>query len=153
MIVYYPPEADLFQSEASVLVNPVNAAGAMGAGMAKQFAARFPEIVGPYRLACRTRKLVAGSCILLPSRNRLIACVATKDHWRFPSRLEYVEQGMDDLVEKISGLTRVPARVAVPALGCGLGGLDWEQVRPVIVRACERRKEIVWELYAARNGT
>lgn len=146
---------DLFDVGAEVLVNPVNTVGAMGAGLAKQFATRWPRMLHDYVRACRAGELQPGT--VHAWRNpaalqavptvphaaddrrwdpfwvspRWIVNVPTKRHWRDPSRLADVEQGLAALAAWIEATE--PSWVAVPALGCGLGGLPWPQVRDLSV--------------------
>lgn len=111
---------------ADVLVNTVNLQGAMGAGLAKQFARYYPEIVGPYKHACRTNRIGIGRLHVLNVRHVLIINFPTKDDWRKPSRTEYITAGLDHLVE-ISQQHPFHT-LALPPLGGGLGGLNHKEV-------------------------
>jgi O-acetyl-ADP-ribose deacetylase (regulator of RNase III) len=124
---------DLLKADADALVNPVNCRGVMGAGLAKQFRQAYPAVFEVYRRLCQARALMPGSMLVCPTgheRPRWIVHFPTKDHWREPSDIADIEQGLDSLREEIAdhGITSI----AVPALGCGLGGLDWGDVRPLI---------------------
>ena len=124
---------DIFAQPADVLVNPVNWVGVMGRGLALQFKRRYPAVFRAYRQACRDDALRPGPVLLLPTgsaRPRAIAHFPTKRHWRDPSRVEDIDAGLRDLATTIRRL-RAPS-IAVPPLGCGLGGLDWHIVRPLI---------------------
>ena len=124
---------DIFDQPADVLVNPVNCVGVMGRGLALQFKRRYPAVFRAYRQACRDGELCPGRVLLLPTgsdRPRAIAHFSTKRHWRDPSRIEDIDAGLCHLATTIRRL-RVPS-IAVPPLGCGLGGLDWHTVRPLI---------------------
>lgn len=125
---------DLFQSDSQVLVNPVNCVGVMGKGLAKAFADRFPSILTPYKRACASNQLRPGQVqfLTLPD-GTVIANLPTKDHWRNPSQLDWVAAGLDALVAKMTA--RGLSSVALPPLGCGLGGLRLDQVRPEVERA------------------
>lgn len=129
----------LFQSNAQVWVNPVNCIGVMGAGIAKKFALQFPDVLNYYRHACNTKtRIVPGGLIAVPQHDispppEWVVCLATKDHWRTPSKLEWIDSGLKSLArwsrdEQITSL-------AIPAIGCGLGGLDWTVVKPMIIDA------------------
>jgi O-acetyl-ADP-ribose deacetylase (regulator of RNase III) len=122
---------DLLQSDAQVLVNPVNCVGVMGKGLAQAFAEHFPGILAPYKRACAEGRLRPGQVqfLTLPD-GRAIANLPTKDHWRNPSRIEWVASGLAALRSKMAarGLTTV----AVPPLGAGLGGLPWPYVASAI---------------------
>lgn len=124
---------DIFAQSAVALVNPVNCVGVMGRGLAVQFRRRFPDAFEPYRQACRDRALRPGRVLVWPTRRpapRWIVHFPTKRHWRDPSRLEDIDAGLRDLAAAVRR-HRMPS-VAVPPLGCGLGGLDWASVRPLL---------------------
>ena len=139
---------DLFSSRCEAWVNPVNTVGVMGAGLALAFRRRFPAMVRDYQLRCRRRLVRPGEPYLYrqPSGPSIL-CFPTKRHWRDPARLEDV----------LAGLLALPALVAaeglrslaVPALGCGLGGLAWPEVRPHLERHLGELG-IPVELYAPR---
>ena len=75
----------------------------------------------------------------------MIICLATKDDWKNSSKIEYVSAGLDDLVNQIKALGI--RSVAIPKLGCGLGGLDWGKVRPLIVEKMSAIDGINVEIY------
>jgi O-acetyl-ADP-ribose deacetylase (regulator of RNase III) len=127
---------DLFASGAEALVNAVNTAGVMGKGLARAFKDRFPESFEVYRRACDAGEVAIGKVLVVERREapRWIVQFPTKRHWRSKSRLEDIRAGLVDLIEQVR--VRAIASIAVPALGCGLGGLAWDDVRPVIVDAC-----------------
>lgn len=125
---------DLFESGCSTLVNAVNCHGAMGAGIALEFKRRFPAMFADYRRRCRRGEVRLGHPYLWRPEDDVGPSVLnfpTKDHWRDPSHLEAIADGLAWLRShyrqwRISSL-------AVPALGCGHGGLRWEEVRPVLI--------------------
>ena len=133
---------NLFETGASVIVNPVNTVGVMGKGLALEFLRRYPENFRHYAAACARKRLKPGGILVFGPQTRApryIANLATKDHWRNPSKLEYVERGMADLALWLSqnvALKQVDS-IAIPALGCGLGGLEWNEVLPVIRTALD----------------
>ncbi|GII29152.1 macro domain-containing protein [Planotetraspora mira] len=123
---------DLLRDDAQALVNTVNTVGVMGRGIARQFKREFPDVFTAYAEACADGRVQPGH--ILPVRlgdgDRWVLNFPTKRHWRQRSRLDDVEAGLDDLARI---LVRLDIRsVAVPPLGCGNGGLDWSQVRPLI---------------------
>ena len=135
MTIEYCPKGNIFDSTAQVLVNPVNCVGIMGAGLAKQFADNFPDLLVGYREMCRLGKMQPGTVPLYkhiknPGDFYTIALFPTKNHWREPSELEYIESGLQDLHEKLQ--MDGYQSVAIPKLGCGLGGLRWNDVDPLI---------------------
>ena len=125
---------DLLRSGADALVNPVNTVGVMGRGLAAQFKRAYPDNYLAYRAACRAGRVRIGEMFVvglgLVSIPRWIINFPTKRHWREPSRLADIELGLDDLCRVILELGM--SSVAVPALGCGLGGLDWTEVELLI---------------------
>ena len=126
-------EGDLTNASVDALVNPVNTAGVMGKGLALQFKKAFPDVFTAYARACKQREVSIGRMHVVhrSSAPHFIINFPTKQHWRQPSKLEYIEQGLVDLVTQIREL-RIES-IAIPPLGCGLGGLDWGEVRPRIV--------------------
>jgi len=136
-------------SSAEAFVNTVNTVGVMGKGIALQFKIEFPQNYAVYRDACLKHNLqigqlltVADSSLLLG--NRLIINFPTKTHWRLPSEYRYVEKGLQALDELIT--KKEIKSVALPALGCGNGGLDWLLVKEMICRYLEPL-DIVIEVY------
>lgn len=131
----YDTQGNLFDSLAVALVNPVNCKGVMGKGLALEFRRRFPEDYETYRRACQAGEVRPGRILVtetLAGWPQYLVHFPTKDDWLKPSRLEWIETGLVDLRRWIES-TGI-ASIAMPALGCGLGGLDWGQVRPVIGR-------------------
>jgi len=116
------------------ITNPVNCLGVMGAGMAKTFRDRFPVMYEDYRRKCKAKQIKIGEPDLYKDASgKWILNFPTKYHWKNPSELRYIEAGLDYLVNHISvwGITGL----AVPALGCGLGGLSWSKVGPIMTKA------------------
>jgi O-acetyl-ADP-ribose deacetylase (regulator of RNase III) len=126
---------DMFDSGAEVLVVPVNCVGAMGAGVAHAARRRLRPESRTYRDLCAAGLVRPGYVHLVyppQPRPRAVAFVATKDHWRDPSRLEWVDWCLKALADC---LTQDHIRTcAVPALGCGHGGLDWADVELLVQR-------------------
>jgi len=124
-------DGDLFASGAAALVNPVNCVGVMGAGLAKQFKQRFPAMFADYQVQCAARFYQPGDCrIWRRPEQPLIVNIATKDHWREPSQIAWVDRGLRSLAAMLepNGIRSI----AVPPLGCGLGGLPWSEIRNLI---------------------
>lgn len=129
---------NLFASECDVLVNPVNAVGTMGKGLALVFRDRFPSNNRLYLAECRAGKLRAGGLFMGPGEAGdagWVANLATKGHWQFDSEIGFVESGVRALRQWIEANPDLGIRsVACPALGAGLGGLQWPEVLGVIER-------------------
>jgi O-acetyl-ADP-ribose deacetylase (regulator of RNase III) len=125
---------NILASEVEALVNTENTVGVMGKGVALQFKQAFPANYKAYRVACKGEKVELGRMFVWDSGHlglqRYIINFPTKKHWRTKSRLADIQTGLDDLVRIISELDI--QSIALPALGCGNGGLDWDEVRPLI---------------------
>lgn len=129
MITYV--EGSLFESPAQVLVNTVNTKGVMGKGIALEFKRIYPEMFREYRDLCDQQKLGIGTLHLYKTPHKWILNFTTKKHWRQPSRIEYVEAGLQTFV-KVYGEKGITS-AAFPPLGCGNGQLDFErQVKPLM---------------------
>lgn len=128
-MIKFVPGMDIFDHPINVtLVNTVNTVGVMGAGLAKEFKRRYPELNRLYRAACQSGEFGIGYILDWRSVNgRRVLCFPTKKHWRNPSRLEYIELGLRELA------TMNLEAVALPMLGCGLGGLAWVDVRALMI--------------------
>ncbi|MXV12222.1 Appr-1-p processing protein [Xanthomonas sp. LMG 8992] len=124
---------DLFASHAQVYTNAVNCAGIMGKGIAQAFKRRYPAMFEDYAVRCREGRVRIGEPYLYQDVSGLrILNFPTKRHWRSPSRLEDIAAGLDYLAAHL-GEWDVRS-LALPPLGCGNGGLDWEDVGPLIYR-------------------
>ena len=127
---------DLFDDPAEAYVNPVNCVGVMGAGLALQFRTRYPRYFQAYADCCREGGIAPGSVHLFATRERqprYIISFPTKRHWRDRSRLADIEAGLKTLRQAVIDYS--VRSVAVPALGAGLGGLEWAQVSARITKA------------------
>ncbi len=124
---------DLLQVEADAIVNTVNTVGVMGKGIALQFKQQYPDNYEFYRQACERGEVQPGRMLVFETgrlQPRFIINFPTKRHWRAKSRIDDIEAGLQDLVRVLQ--ERHVESVALPALGCGHGGLDWRQVRTLI---------------------
>lgn len=124
-------KGNMFESNADCLVNTVNCEGYMGKGIAYQFKMRFPENNKSYVKACKSGELAVGRLHHYVENGITIINFPTKDKWRNPSKIEYVIQGMESLVELLPKLE--VKRIAIPPLGCGNGGLAWTDVKKIII--------------------
>jgi O-acetyl-ADP-ribose deacetylase (regulator of RNase III) len=128
---------DILRADADALVNTVNCVGVMGRGLALQFRETFPENFKAYEVACKRRKVQPGKMFIFETMSmtnpKYIINFPTKRHWRDKSSLEDVDAGLIALRDEVR--KRGIRSIAIPPLGCGLGGLDWEKVRPRIEAA------------------
>jgi O-acetyl-ADP-ribose deacetylase (regulator of RNase III) len=135
---------DILIADTEALVNTVNCVGVMGRGIALQFRKAYPENFKVYEAACEREDLRPGKMLVfetgLLTGPRYIINFPTKRHWKGKSKMEDIDAGLPSLVQEIK--ERGIRSVAVPPLGCGLGGLDWNKVRPKIMRAFEELPEV-----------
>jgi O-acetyl-ADP-ribose deacetylase (regulator of RNase III) len=138
-------QGNLIESKAEALVNTVNTVGVMGKGIALMFKEAFPENFKAYEAACKREEVKLGKMFVTERRDmfgpRWIINFPTKGHWRYPSRLEWIEAGLQDLKRLIAD--RRIRSIAIPPLGAGNGGLDWKNdVRPRIEAALAEMPEL-----------
>ena len=130
-------QGDILRADAEALVNTVNCVGVMGRGIALQFRKAFPENFNAYKVVCDRGELQPGRMMVSDlgrlTHPRYVVNFPTKRHWKGKSRMEDVEAGLVALVEEVRA--RGIQSIAIPPLGCGLGGLDWRDVRPRIEEA------------------
>src|SRR5215813_9310019 len=128
---------DILETDAEALVNTVNCVGIMGRGIALQFKNAYPENFRVYEAACDRGEVQPGRMFVFETRQmtnpKYIINFPTKRHWRGKSRIEDIEAGLKALQHEIQ--KRGIRSIALPALGSGLGGLDWRDVRPRIDEA------------------
>ena len=160
-------DGDMFFSRNQTLTISVNTKGVMGAGLASRAKYTFPHVYVEYQDACKRRDLTVEKPFLLkreysfdehmtdapenldqPNDERRFLLFATKNDWRHPSKIEYIEDGLKWLVENAKRLGIFS--LAMPALGCGLGGLRWHRVGPLMCRYL-RRLNIPCEVYLPRG--
>ena len=136
MIVY--KSGNLLADTAEALINTVNTKGVMGKGIALAFRQAFPRNYLEYREACQKAQVGIGRLLVIQDTNpvygaKLIINLPTKTHWIYPSEYSYVEAGLHALRQFIMQY-RVTS-VALPALGCGNGGLNWQVVKGMVETA------------------
>ncbi|WFU62704.1 type II toxin-antitoxin system antitoxin DNA ADP-ribosyl glycohydrolase DarG [Bradyrhizobium brasilense] len=130
-------QGNLLEAKADALVNTVNTVGVMGKGVALMFKDAYPENFNACEAACRSDEVKVGKMFVTERRQmfgpKYIVNFPTKAHWRFPSRMEWIVQGLEDL--KLVIKTKGIKSIALPPLGAGNGGLAWKDVRPKIEAA------------------
>lgn len=126
---------NLLESEADALVNTVNTAGVMGKGIALQFKNMFPNNFKQYADACKNKELAIGKLLVTEEKSMLLGTkmiinFPTKTNWRLPSEYQYIEIGLMELVKIIK--EKNIKSIAIPPLGAGNGGLNWQKVRQIL---------------------
>ncbi len=139
----------LRQDDVDAIVNTVNCVGIMGKGIALQFKNKWPDNFRAYEAACKAKEVRPGRMFVFDSgglvKPNYIINFPTKDHWRGKSRIEYIREGLKDLVARIKQLGI--RSIAVPPLGCGSGGLEWSEVEPMIENAFAGLPELEVRLF------
>lgn len=148
-------DGNIFDSKCQTLVNPVNCVGVMGTGLALKFKYEFlPDMYREYRTRCALGLLKPGKCylwrdrILTGENVKSVLIFPTKDHFRNPSRLEWIIKGLEYIEWNYQGWEI--KSIAFPALGCGLGGLMWKDVKPIMLE-CLSRMHLPIEIYGPKN--
>jgi O-acetyl-ADP-ribose deacetylase (regulator of RNase III) len=143
-------QGNLLEAPAEALVNTVNTVGVMGKGIALMFKEAFPENYRMYREACQSKNVKIGRVFATERRDfvsgpKWIINFPTKEHWRTPSRIEWIREGLADLRRFIE--EHAIRSIALPPLGSGNGGLDWRKVRPLIVEVLEPLQDVTITVY------
>lgn len=141
---------NLFEEDAEAVVNAVNCVGVMGRGIALQCKKAFPANFKAYAKACKRGEVKIGRMFVFETEGlanpRYIINFPTKRHWKGKSRLADIDAGLKSLAAEIK--KRDIRSIAIPSLGCGFGGLDWDEVRPRIEAAlsdCPDLRAVVFE--------
>ena len=139
-------EGNIFNSSANLLVNPVNLAGVMGAGLALEFKKRFPVNFRVYRSFCNNKDWLNVTCCYYEN-GVTVFNLPTKYHWRDNSSQALIEKGLTELVSYVN-LNKEIKSIAIPALGTGLGNLSWQEIRTILEkRLVEIREDVVITVY------
>lgn len=123
---------DLLKSSSEALVNTVNCEGVMGKGMAYQFKLKYPTMEPDYKKACESGELAIGKLHYWKGDGKIIINFPTKNKWRANSKIEYIEIGLDLLIELIQ--EQNITSISIPPLGSGNGGLVWSDVKTIIIK-------------------
>lgn len=138
---------DILAADVEAIVNTVNCVGIMGKGIALQFKMKFPENYQFYKKTCDQGRMIVGKVLVFEQKSidkpRYIINFPTKRHWKGKSTIQDISKGLDSLVAEVKKL-KIKS-IAVPALGSGLGGLDWQQVKSIIIDAFSALPDVdVW---------
>lgn len=146
---------DLLKQQADAIINTVNCVGIMGKGIALQFKKAFPENYKAYAKACKNNEVKIGKMFVYQTgfldsniHSKYIINFPTKEHWRGNSKIEYIEEGLDDLYNVIQNLNI--KTLAMPPLGCGNGGLNWSDVKKLIINKLSPIEDLILYLYEPR---
>jgi O-acetyl-ADP-ribose deacetylase (regulator of RNase III) len=148
MITYL--SGNLFDSKVQVLTNAVNCVGVMGKSVALEFKNRYPAMHAAYVKRCDKGEMKIGEPWLWENDSVQVLNFPTKQHWRNPSSLESIELGLMWLVSKYSEVGIYT--IAMPALGCGNGGLSWADVEPMMQKHLDGLSDLEVFIYPPRVG-
>ena len=123
-------EGDIFSSPAQVIVNTVNTVGVMGKGIALEFKNRYPNMFETYKKMCEKHQLTIGKLALVYEPDHWNLLFPTKQNWRYPSKLEYIESGLVKFRQTY--MEKGISSIAFPKLGCGNGELKWDDVKELM---------------------
>lgn len=147
MLIY--KKGNLLEDDAEALVNAVNTVGVMGAGIARQFKSTFPEMYEVYKRDCERGAVQLGKVhvVLVETKkgSKYVINFPTLAHWQDKSKLENIASGLDDLIRVIK--EKGIKSIAIPPLGCGVGGLNWDDVRQLIEEKFRMVKHVTVHLY------
>lgn len=142
-------EGNILHEQSDAIVNTVNTVGVMGKGLALQFKKAFPHNYKIYKAACDDKSFVTGTVLSVSMESMnppyYIINFPTKAHWKGKSKIEFIELGLDSLINEAKRLDL--HSVSIPALGSGLGGLDWRQVNALIEQKLSDVPEIEWRIF------
>jgi len=122
---------DILEKGKGLIFIPVNQAGVLGAGLAKQFADKYPNLIYGYKLACMTGAISTNPIIL-----DQFVMFPTKVHWSHKSSIQDMVIYLD-IALLLIGRSYIHNEISVPKLGCGLGGVDWNEFKPILVSKLE----------------
>ena len=128
MIKYF--EGTVFNTDAEAIVNTINCDGFMGAGLALEFSLRYPKMLDDYEYKCKNKIIKTGKIDTFKENDILIINFPTKNSFKFPSQIKWIEEGLKDFVENYKSYN--VKSIAFPKLGCSNGGLSWNEVKPLM---------------------
>jgi O-acetyl-ADP-ribose deacetylase (regulator of RNase III) len=134
MPIIHDVTGDILKSRIQTLICPVNTVGVMGAGLALAFNKEYNGLLFHYRTACKTGALTTGQVwVYKVNKQRQILCLPTKEHWKNPSKLEWIDEALATLARDYKELGI--RSLALPRIGCGKGQLEWAaDVRPLVYK-------------------
>jgi len=147
-------EGNILKADVEAIVNTVNCVGVMGKGIALQFKQAYPDNFKAYYKACKQNKVIPGKMFIYDRGSiwnpKYIINFPTKRHWKGKSHIEDIKAGLKSLVEDVKSLGI--KSIAIPPLGCGNGGLDWNHVRKVIESAFGKSSDVKVLLYEPKGA-
>ena len=142
---------NIFESDKDMIVCPVNCLGVMGKGLALQFKKAFPDMFEHYRQICKQDLLAIGKLLIWRGKgvNKDILCFPTKHYWWRPSKMEYIEQGLEKFVNTYKN--KNIKSIAFPLLGAGCGQLDNEELLKIMEKWLSKCEDCNIEICIPNN--
>lgn len=120
-------EGTVFNTDADAIVNTINCVGVMNAGIALEYGLRYPELLKDYEQKCKNKEITVGHIYYFQDKDKLIVNFPTKWHFKYPSKIEWIEDGLRDFVKTYK--QHNIKSIAFAKLGTLNGGLDWNKVK------------------------
>lgn len=144
---YIVTKSSVFEVGAQTIMNTVNCVGFMGAGLALEFRLRYPKLYEQYKKDCIEHKIKVGFVNYYEDDEVKAINFPTKDHFKNPSKIEWIEAGLDDFVHTYENHN--VTSIAIPKLGSGNGGLDWDEVKRLIIK---KTKDLPINVYICEDS-
>lgn len=130
-MVHFIKEGDIFSLKGvSSYAHGCKCAGAMGKGIALQFRNRYPVMYKEYKLLCQSGQFNPGDVFDYNYGEGYVYNLATQQSWRTQAKIEYIKSALNEMCKL--AISQNVKSIAMPAIGAGLGGLHWEEVKTVI---------------------
>lgn len=134
-------KGDILEARVDAIVNPVNCEGYMGKGLALQVKQLYPKTFNDYSVVCKEGRLKIGQVHYFRENEKIIINFPTKYKWRTKSKLSYIADGLPVMIDLLKKLNI--KSIAIPPLGCGLGGLKWDEVKQVLLEHLETVSDVL----------
>ena len=142
---YQEKRGNLFSSHADAFVNTINCHGVMGKGIALEFRRRYPMMFDAYQIACQQNEISPGQIWKYKTKDRWLLNFAVKDHWRYPSKIAWIESSLKQFKEIYKNLDITS--VAFPMMGAMNGGIPVEVIRTIMRKYLEPITDLQIEIY------
>lgn len=126
-------DGDMFTSDAGTFAHGVNARGVMGAGVARVFRERYPEMFEEYEFACEGGFDLGMVQKWVDTDGTIVLNMCTQFNPGPEAMLWAVHATAVTALHLAANEER--DRIAIPRIGCGIGGLEWDRVRELLVDA------------------
>jgi O-acetyl-ADP-ribose deacetylase (regulator of RNase III) len=149
----YHKTGNIFEETTDALVNTVNCSGIMGKGIALEFKKIYPGNFRAYEKACHNNEVKLGTMFVFETNSltnpKYIINFPTKKHWKSRSQIGDIIKGLDNL--ELIILRYQIKSISIPPLGCGLGGLNWAEVEPLIVGLAKKLESTIFHIYEPKE--